>query len=225
MIGIYKITSPTKRIYIGQSVNIEKRFIDYKKSLKRQQIRLYNSIKKYGYNNHKFEILCECSEKELNNLERYYQDLYSVLSKNGLNCRLTCSDERSGKLSVETIEKLRNKDFNYLIGNNFRKGILHSQEIKNKISITLKNNAKKKDYVNSMTGKFGDLNPFFGKKHSKESLKKMKEKPNSKIVLNTENGVFHYSIKEVSETYNLLYSPLKCRLNGKSKNNTKFIIL
>ena len=26
MIGIYKITSPNKKIYIGQSINIEKRF-------------------------------------------------------------------------------------------------------------------------------------------------------------------------------------------------------
>ena len=31
MIGIYKITSPTKRIYIGQSINIEKRFKSYEK--------------------------------------------------------------------------------------------------------------------------------------------------------------------------------------------------
>ncbi len=31
MIGIYKITSPTGRIYIGQSTNMEKRFVSYKK--------------------------------------------------------------------------------------------------------------------------------------------------------------------------------------------------
>lgn len=48
MIGIYKITSPSGKIYIGQSVNIERRFLDYKKSLKKSQIKLYNSIKKYG---------------------------------------------------------------------------------------------------------------------------------------------------------------------------------
>jgi hypothetical protein len=30
-IGIYKITSPTKRVYIGQSVNIERRFNTYEK--------------------------------------------------------------------------------------------------------------------------------------------------------------------------------------------------
>ena len=65
MIGIYKITSPSNKVYIGQSVNIQKRFRDYK-SLKRsikQQPRLYNSFVKYGVNNHLFEILSECTKK------------------------------------------------------------------------------------------------------------------------------------------------------------------
>ena len=29
-IGIYKITSPSNKIYIGQSINIERRFKEYK---------------------------------------------------------------------------------------------------------------------------------------------------------------------------------------------------
>ena len=48
MIGIYKITSPTKKVYIGQSVDIEKRFYTYKKMLCKQQVKLYNSFQKYG---------------------------------------------------------------------------------------------------------------------------------------------------------------------------------
>jgi len=31
MIGIYKITSPSNKVYIGQSINIEKRFKSYKR--------------------------------------------------------------------------------------------------------------------------------------------------------------------------------------------------
>lgn len=49
MIGIYKITSPSGKVYIGQSVNIERRFLDYKKSLKNTQIKLYNSIGEASY--------------------------------------------------------------------------------------------------------------------------------------------------------------------------------
>ena len=97
MIGIYKITSPTKKVYIGQSIDIQKRFFNYytlKKSTK-TQTRLYNSFKKYKVENHNFEILCECEIFELNNKERFYQDLYSVISKNGLNCKLTKSNDKS----------------------------------------------------------------------------------------------------------------------------------
>jgi 2-C-methyl-D-erythritol 4-phosphate cytidylyltransferase len=30
MIGIYKITSPNKRVYIGQTINYNKRLVSYK---------------------------------------------------------------------------------------------------------------------------------------------------------------------------------------------------
>jgi len=47
MVGIYKITSPSGKIYIGQSINIEKTWKYRYKNLnacKRQTI-LYNSLK------------------------------------------------------------------------------------------------------------------------------------------------------------------------------------
>lgn len=88
MIGIYKITSPTKKVYIGQSVNIERRFKEYKRSLAKGQVLLNRSFLKYGIERHKFEIICECEITELNNKERYFQLLYSAIGKNGLNCIL-----------------------------------------------------------------------------------------------------------------------------------------
>lgn len=54
----------------------------------KEQPRLYRSLIKYGVENHQFEIIEECEIEELNNKERYYQDLYHVLN-NGLNCVLT----------------------------------------------------------------------------------------------------------------------------------------
>ena len=87
MIGIYKITSPSKRVYIGQSINIEKRFAGYSKiSNCNNQTKLYNPFKKYGVENHSFEVIIECKESQLNELERYYQDLYNAIHpKHGLN--------------------------------------------------------------------------------------------------------------------------------------------
>ena len=104
MIGIYKITSPTGKIYIGQSTNIEKRWKDYNKMMRcKRQTRLYNSLKKYGPNNHIFEILEECTEDKLLEKETYWKEHYKVLDVPSLCCRM---DGKGGKLSQFTKNKM-----------------------------------------------------------------------------------------------------------------------
>ena len=82
-IGIYKITSPSGKIYIGQSVNIENRFAvyknltSYKNKARTSQRHLYNSFDSYGVLKHKFEIIHICTREELNNLEIHYVKLYA----------------------------------------------------------------------------------------------------------------------------------------------------
>lgn len=106
-IGIYKIVSPSGRIYIGQSINIDKRENDYKKYSKFQgQKRLKSSVKKYGWEPHKFSIIELCFLENLNDRERYWQDYYNVLSYKGLNCKLTKSKDKSGELSVSMKSKI-----------------------------------------------------------------------------------------------------------------------
>lgn len=85
--GIYKITSPKKKIYIGQSVNIKKRFNSYTRLYESEkQKKLYNSLRKYGPDKHKFEVIHRCLPEELNSLESYYIDLFqSHKSEYGLN--------------------------------------------------------------------------------------------------------------------------------------------
>jgi group I intron endonuclease len=112
MIGIYKITSPSGKIYIGQSIDIERRFNGYKKRHCKSQPKLNRSFVKYKPENHKFEIIKECNVYELNDYERYYQDFYNVLSSNGLNCILTILNENKRKSFFAQKEKVRkeNKD-------------------------------------------------------------------------------------------------------------------
>jgi group I intron endonuclease len=110
IIGIYKITSPSGKIYIGQSININKRFNIYNLLHCKTQIKLYNSLKKYGYKNHIFKIIEECTLEQLNERERYYQDYYNVTGKKGLNCKLTGTNDKSGKLSIETCVKISNSN-------------------------------------------------------------------------------------------------------------------
>ena len=103
MIGIYKITNPKGKIYIGQSINIESRFKHYQRIDCIKQPKIYRSLLKYGINNHIFEVIEECDEKQLNEREIYWGEYYNVLGKNGLVLRL---GESKGKRSEITKRKI-----------------------------------------------------------------------------------------------------------------------
>jgi len=85
MIGIYKIVSPSNKIYIGQSINIERRFEEYQKAYCKHQIKLYNSFQKYGVDKHQFEIIEECTAEQLDEREIYFKKHFNSVNK-GLNC-------------------------------------------------------------------------------------------------------------------------------------------
>ena len=88
IIGIYKITSPSNKVYIGCSNNIYKRWSRYKNphSIK-TQYHIYNSLIKYGYENHIFEIIETLDNKtDLIDREIYWINYYeSTNPKIGLN--------------------------------------------------------------------------------------------------------------------------------------------
>jgi group I intron endonuclease len=158
MIGIYKITSPSDKVYIGQSIDIERRFRHYKRMVCKEQIKIFNSMLKYGVDAHIFEVLELCDTKDLNNRERYYQDLYDSVV-NGLNLLYVKSEHFNGGHSEESKKKisdsLKGKTFTdehkYKIGLSNSRRVLSSETIE-------------KHRVNGL-----------GKKASPETKKKMSE--------------------------------------------------
>jgi group I intron endonuclease len=83
--GIYKITSPSGKIYIGQSSNIERRMIEHKYRSKSKNLKLYSSLRKYGIDNHKIDILFLSKDKyEKDRMESIYIKYYDTIN-NGLN--------------------------------------------------------------------------------------------------------------------------------------------
>jgi group I intron endonuclease len=158
MKGIYKITSPSNKVYVGQSIRLEERIIGYKKQKNcNGQPKLFNSFLKYGIENHKIEIIEECSVDLLNIRERYWQDYYDVLEK-GLNCLLTKTDVLPKVVSKETKKKLskakKGKKQNIEHINKrviSKKGYIHSFETKNKIALK-----KNKILLDLTTGIFYD---------------------------------------------------------------------
>ena len=86
MIGIYKITNPEGKIYIGQSIDIGRRFKEYKRIQKKCAGRkIIKSLMLFGVENHTFEVIEECIIEQLHERE-YYWKLLSKSVENGLNC-------------------------------------------------------------------------------------------------------------------------------------------
>jgi group I intron endonuclease len=229
--GIYKITSPSGRVYIGESKDVMSRWLDYKGLNCKSQRKVYSSLKKYKYDNHIFEIVEECSFEDLLCRERYWQDFYDVLN-GGLNLKLTqCGDlkmehskESRGRISSSRKGKYTGEDNPFY-------GKTHTGESiekirKYKTGRKLKPHSEESKKIMS-EGKKGELNPMFGKDFSKEHRDKLSEAhikrhkttvhPNEKVILNTETGIFYFGTKEAAESCNMNVYTFRDYLSGKTK--------
>ena len=187
MKGIYKITSPSGRVYIGQSINIERRFRYYKSIACKEQIKIYNSLLKYGVDAHIFEVLELCETEELNNRERHYQDLYDSVA-NGLNLLYVKSEHFNGGHSEESKKKISDslkgriftKEHKYKIGlNNRRRGMSAETKEKHRLG-RLGKKSSPETIEKQRQSKLGSKRSEETKKKMSESAKKVIKKPVSK---------------------------------------------
>ena len=79
--GIYKITNiVTQECYIGQAVDIDKRWKQHCKMGLGIDTppgnKLYKAISEYGLQNFSFEVLEECEKQNLNQAQKFYINLY-----------------------------------------------------------------------------------------------------------------------------------------------------
>lgn len=235
---IYKITNPINQVYIGQSKNVCRRFVDYSKARCSSQKLLYNSIIKYGWENHIFQILFAVNENEIDDLEiktilenkSYYYENKNIglnMLKGGRNAYLM-------------------KDKNVVKNNSLSKtGKKHSKERCEKISKSLKgkkawnkgltketNNIIKEQSERLKNKKITEkelkrLSTLFkGKKHSEETKLKMSEKSRQnqikKIIVTYPCGkkeIFNNK-KQACEFLNLDLSTV-CKVIDKKIKSTK----
>jgi group I intron endonuclease len=123
--GIYcLIRAVGNKIYVGQAIDLDKRKGMYLRKNCKGQVKLYNSILKYGIEAHEFKILELCNVEQLNERERYYQELYDVTGVQGLNCVLVNANEKRKEYSIEVREKMSKS----------QTGLKRSEEHKRRIS-------------------------------------------------------------------------------------------
>lgn len=244
MIGvIYKYTSPSGKIYIGQTIDEHRRrneFLNIKNRYGGYKIN--NARLKYGPENFKYEIL-ECINienyddliLELNNKEQYYISFYNSI-KYGYN------NTFYGNLSVGLLEDSKQRMINSLL--EYYKtnvgtftGKQHTDETKNKISKIRKEyykthqspfkgkhhtentklifSVKKKEYHKNHPG------TFTGKHHSIETKQKI-SKCNSKPILQIDKNNFEVikewpSAIEACKSFGVKNNDLCPVLKGKRK--------
>lgn len=138
--GIYKLTSPNGKCYIGQTNNLYSRLNSYKNYGCKGQIKIYRALLKYGFENFKIDILWGTNDNTnlkiiLNQLEGDFINLYDSIN-NGYNLMsggdfVTHSEETKRKISEKT------------------KGILsfHYGKKRLKSSVELSNKAKFKEVI------------------------------------------------------------------------------
>jgi group I intron endonuclease len=210
MIGIYKITSPTGRIYIGQSIDINKRLNKYRSTGCLTQPKLQRSFDKYGIKNHIFEVVEECVLDLLNIRERYYQDLYSVLTL-GLNCLLTNSGKVKGVVSEQTKNKIRKANIGKKASNNTRL----------KMSISKKGKGFTRQHKINLSISQKGIKKKLGHKVGKGNLGKPAK--NRILVLETSYGIFYESVTEASLLTGISKPKLISYLKNRIQNKTNLI--
>jgi len=143
---IYKLTSPSGKSYIGQTIRpIEKRLEEHRTGESKRCRAIYNAIKEYGWENFEKEWN-EVPDDDLNFYEEMLVALLGTLSPCGYNLR---EGGGNGKMSEETKKKISVAQI----------GKTHTEESKRKHSESIK----------------GDKHHNYGKTLSEEHKQKLSE--------------------------------------------------
>ena len=187
--------------YIGQTNDFNRRYKEHIAAMTNENDNEYiypiqRAFRKYGLDNFEVKILKENLNTQclLNFYECYYIKKFDLLCKNGKGYNLSDGGSNGNNFAGKTdeeMEEIRQKQ------SEAHKGKKHSEKSKQKIS-----NAKK-----------GENNPFYGKHHTEESRKKMRENHANNKGENNPNYGKHPS----EETKQKLSKARKGKNNPKAK--------
>ena len=232
---VYKITNPKGKIYVGSTVNIKDRVCRYKNLRCKAQPKIYNSLKKYGFENHVIEIICECTINDMYAKESYYGALHNVLSKDGLNLMLPKGGDKFETVSEERRANMRARMLGKKISEETRakqRGKIRTPETIEKLRQSHLGFKRSEESINK------NRVYWTGRKHTDEARANMRiAQKNHRIpehallkayevtgkkVINIETGVTFRSIGEAAKSINKQGAALSVFLNEKRPNKTPF---
>lgn len=178
--GIYQWTSPSGKSYIGQAINLKKRWREFRKPnsfYTSKGSKIDNARSKYkDFSKWEYKILEECNIDELDEKEKYYINLYQTKTK-GYNLT-DGGDGTKGRVMEDWQKELCSK----IAKERWEKGLNHSwmqdkenldklasighyertEEIRNKLSQSVKEYFKTHNSVRSVRCKVYKNNELIG---------------------------------------------------------------
>ena len=241
--GVYMLTNPIGEIYIGQTMNLDRRKREHRQFAEGRPNRhrkLSESLVKYGFDAHKFEIIYEfpkdVSRDVLLNYEYFIFHQYNELGFKFLNLQ-----ECGTSVPLEETRLMVGKRFKEMWQDEAMKKHLikcrtgkpiHSEEEKQKRSQRMK----------ELRSKLGEQYKFSkddtAKAHAAQQkllvergyvvhpdiTEKLRQNK-SRIILNTQTGVYYYGCLEAAKYNNTTEDNLRKKLKGQYKNNTPLIFV
>lgn len=217
--GIYKITNPSGRIYIGKSVNVVIRFQEHRSDpIKRKQRKKYvepilnNSMIKYGPTNHFYEIIKECPVPELNFWEKHFILLFDTYNtKHGMNCT---SGGDGGMAGVKLSEEHKKRIGDAQRGEkNHRWGKKMTPDQAEKHRVSLLGNKSTLGQKQSAETIAKRILKTKGLKRTSETIKRMSEANKGQIVTEEMKMKISEALKGVKHTFGRIQKKQKLILN------------
>lgn len=146
IVGIYTITSPSSKIYVGQSWNITTRWRAHRmKDQKYKNTPLQLSIKKYGLPAHKFQIAYELpkdvQQVVMDTYEQFFMDQYREAGVKLLNIKEGGSNGKMAEISKQRLSIVKSNPSEETRkrmreGSKRRVRHPHSEDTKRKMSVS-----------------------------------------------------------------------------------------
>lgn len=242
MVGIYSLTSPSGKVYIGQSWNIKERMRFYRRKNCQQQTGIYRSLEKYGFDAHLTATLYflpeDVSQKTLDDYEIFFINQHKEAGAALLNMK---GGGTGGRMSEEAIKKIKIKR---ALQKPPTLGYKHSVETKMKIGMGNKGKVVSAEVVERMSQARKGKKPteqakinmrigqakaktWSGRKHSagsrqKQSLAKIGNKINNKPVKRLDTGQVFPSVTDAANSIGISMKTLSARMRTGCKKEPFF---
>jgi group I intron endonuclease len=207
---IYKITSPSEKVYVGKTKRLKIRIWEYRWRSKKRKSIIHDSIKGYGWDAHKFEIIEEITDELLNEREVFWiKELNTFYRDNPKGMNMTRGGDGGGVSWIHDTERRKKQSESRKGENGTFYGRHHTEETKKILSEKIKKwNLENNKQV-----------PEWGAKKGQEKRKRQ-------ILMYDSNGIFvkeFKSLQEASKELNINRTCISDSISGKHSNAGGYI--